>query len=72
LSTGNKASSTAQILADAIFFSQIEAYIVSMLYTSMLFVVSLFSTPAISEKQPERYWSGKPQAIGIDLSPSFL
>jgi hypothetical protein len=51
-----------------------EAFIVLMLYSSILFIASLFTAPGMthSEESLERYWSGKPQAIGIDLSASLL
>lgn len=51
-----------------------ETFIVSMLYSSIFFIASLFTAPGMtqSEESQERYWSGKPQAIGIDLSPSLL
>jgi hypothetical protein len=48
-----------------------EANNLSMLSKYLIFV-SLIMTPVPATEQLERYWSGRPQAIGIDISPSFM
>lgn len=74
ISRGNKPS-TPEIFTRYhrdICISPTEAYVTLMFYTFTLFVVSLLIALMPAEAQPERYWSGRPQAIGIDLSIQYM